>query len=262
LRLRLPPDSLEATGLHGLPELDREEGIAIVDHKPLALEEAMLWIGEVPCHLEHPLFVRAMADAGDVDTAGSNVDHEIDQVTDQASGGPGFAGEEVASRHGFKVRLDERGPVHLLGVLGVVHEAMFDHDPADGLPRNLEPEFLELAVDVTVAPRLVFRFHPQYQIADFVGLVGLGTTFTRAVVLAGHQQTMPPQQGLRRKERCHLVKHTASELGRGGGEAAFLGDVEDQAFAAELLAEDAVFLLQIGDHVLLLTVDEAGEGDE
>ena len=32
--------------------------------------------------------------------------------------------------------------------------------------------------------------------------------------------------------------------------------------ATELLTENAILLLQIGDHVLLLTVDESGEGDE
>ena len=33
---------------------------------------------------------------------------------------------------------------------------------------------------------------------------------------------------------------------------------KERAFAPELLAEDAVFLLQVGDEVLLVAVEEAG----
>jgi hypothetical protein len=48
----------------------------------------------------------------------------------------------------------------------------------------------------------------------------------------------------------------ASELGRGGGQTTLLGDVEDEAFGTEFLPEYAVLFLQVGDHVLLLVIDE------
>ena len=52
-----------------------------------------------------------------------------------------------------------------------------------------------------------------------------------------------------------------------GGEAAiarrcFWARFRIIRLTTELLAENAVFFLQLGDHVLLLTVDESGEGDE
>ena len=96
----------------------------------------------------------------------------------------------------FEVGLDEGGPGHLLGVLGVVHQAMFDHDPADGLPGDLlcvarAGTLHEFAVDVTVAPVWVFGLHPAALLPNLVGLLGLRAAFAGAIVLAGHEHAVP-----------------------------------------------------------------------
>ena len=64
------------------------------------------------------------------------------------------------------------------------------------------------------------------------------------------------------KSVAQSLQQVTAELDGGGGQAAFLGDVKDESLVTEFLAEDAVFLLQVSDHVLLVPVDEAGEGHE
>ena len=77
-------------------ELLREQRVAVMDQHPLALEEAILGVGEIPGPLEHLRLAGVGVDAGDLDPPGGHVDDEEDQVAGQALQAPGLDGEEVA----------------------------------------------------------------------------------------------------------------------------------------------------------------------
>jgi len=81
-----------------------------------------------------------------------------------------------------------------------------------------------------------------------------------AVVLAGHQLAVPRQDGLGREQRAELAQQLPPQLHARRREPTPLGVVQDDPLLAKLLPQDAVFLAQVGDHVLLLPVHPAGNG--
>ena len=79
------------------------------------------------------------------------------------------------------------------------------------------------------------------------------------VELLRDQSLVPAQEGVGRGNRGHLFEALAPERVGQCGEAAAFGVGQAQPAAAELGFEDAIFLLQIGDDLLLVTLDPAGD---
>jgi hypothetical protein len=73
---------------------------------------------------------------------------------------------------------------------------------------------------------------------------------------------IPAQEGVWVGNRGDLFEACATERVGERGEAAAFGVGQAQLSAAELSFEDAVFLLQIGDDLLLVTLEPAGEHGE
>jgi hypothetical protein len=77
------------------------------------------------------------------------------------------------------------------------------------------------------------------------------------------EPVLPPHEGVRGGKRSHLFETPATERVGECGEAAALGIGEPQSLRAALSFENAVLLLKVRDHLLLLTLEPTGEhGDE
>jgi hypothetical protein len=83
------------------------------------------------------------------------------------------------------------------------------------------------------------------------------------VELLGDQLLVPAQERIGSHEGRHFLQARAPERVGERREAAAFGIGEAELAATELGFEDAVFLLKIGNDVLLVTLDPAGDqGDE
>ena len=83
------------------------------------------------------------------------------------------------------------------------------------------------------------------------------------IELLRDEPVLPLHKGVRGDKRRHLFKTLATKRVGECGEAAALGIGEPQSLRAELRFENAVLLLKVSDHLLLLTLEPAGEhGDE
>jgi hypothetical protein len=73
---------------------------------------------------------------------------------------------------------------------------------------------------------------------------------------------MPGEQGIRAHDGFELLEHAAPQALRLGAQpnALFVG--EPGTARTELLSKDAILGLEIVDHLTLLVVDPAGQGDE
>ena len=83
------------------------------------------------------------------------------------------------------------------------------------------------------------------------------------VKLLGDQSLVPAQEGIGRREGRHLFEALATERVGERREAAAFGVGQAQPAATELGFEDAIFLKEIGDDLLLVPLEPAGNhGDE
>jgi hypothetical protein len=73
------------------------------------------------------------------------------------------------------------------------------------------------------------------------------------------ESVIPPHEGLRGDKRRHLFETLATKRVGECGEAAALEIGEPQSLRAELSFENAVFLLKVSDHLLLMPLEPAGE---
>ena len=83
------------------------------------------------------------------------------------------------------------------------------------------------------------------------------------VELLRDEAVVPAQEGIRGGERGDLFQAFATERVGERGKAAAFGVGQAQPAATELGFEDAVFLKEIGDDLLLVTLEPAGDhGDQ
>jgi hypothetical protein len=83
------------------------------------------------------------------------------------------------------------------------------------------------------------------------------------VKLRGDQSLVPPQEGVGGDEGCYLLEALATERVSERRETAAFGVSKPQAATAEVRFEDAIVLKQIGNHLLLIPLQPAGNhGDE
>lgn len=102
--------------------------------------------------------------------------------------------------------------------------------------------------------------HSEDQLPDF----GCGSRTTRApslapVILSGDQLTVPSEQSIWRHQGLYLGEASPADLFGLNRESSTLLIREAEPLPAELLPQGTIFLLEIFNHVLLVSIDPASE---
>ena len=97
---------------------------------------------------------------------------------------------------------------------------------------------------------------------DSAWIIQCSRQLTDAVVLPRDEMPMPGEEGVGAHDRLELLEHAASQAFRLGRQSNALIVGEPETARTELLSKDAIFSLEIIDHLALLLVDPAGQGDE
>ena len=220
-------------------------------------------VGEVPCDLRHPGFMRLTRDAGDLHGARLQLHDKEDDVPDQPAQGQYLDGEKVRRRQTVPMSRQEGLPRCLRTALWRGHDAVVLEDRFDRVSGDVVTEVLEPAADTRVAPRRVLLRHADDKRGDVrLRARTAGTSLLRAVVLVGDQKPVPAQD----RVRCHDAGDVRETLPSEGlpfhGESPPLIVGEANASRAVCRAEDPVLLQQVLDDVLLLSIDPAGEQQE
>ncbi len=249
-----------ARGLQQGPEMRRIEGVAVDDDVSEARQRAGCGVGEVAGGLRHPSPVGRAGDAGDVNTSGLEVDDEQHEVAHEPSACEHLHAEEVRRGDGTPVRLEKGLPRHRPSPERSGLDAVLGEDALDGRPSEVEAEVLERAAKPRVAPRRILARHRQ-QLLDLVASggwaarPGAGTT---PVVLPSDLLAVPSEDGLRRRERCHLSQKLSAEGLSVQGEQPSLGIGEAKALGPDPGPEHAVLGAQVLDRFALSATDPAG----
>jgi hypothetical protein len=122
-------------------------------------------------------------------------------------------------------------------------------------------------LDASITPGRILFGHAYEQLLDFLCDCDTGSaklSVMRAPVkLLRDQSLVPPQEGLRGHKHRNLFQTVATERVSQRGEAAAFGIGQAQPAPAELGFQDAIFLKQIRNHLLLMPLEPAGNhGDE
>jgi len=121
----------------------------------------------------------------------------------------------------------------------------------------------ERPLDPGIAPRAVLRRHSDDPLTNLRGdRWPPPTAALVAVVLPSDQRPMPSQQGVRGHDGPQLLEHASAQYAGLRGQANPLIVGEPEPPRSQLLAENAILLLQIVDDVALLLVDPAGQRDQ
>ena len=111
-------DRLDAAALQNLPERAGVEWISIVNQVARVSQKAIKLVGQISCHLFHPLPVGLVVDSCDLHAARLQLDYEEHEVAPEPSQAQHFHGKEVGGREPFPVGLQERFPRETLAPLG------------------------------------------------------------------------------------------------------------------------------------------------
>lgn len=121
----------------------------------------------------------------------------------------------------------------------------------------------DVTLNSPIAPIPILFSHSHHQFLDLaIGARTSGCALGGAIVFLGDEFSMPGQQGLGRNDAGHFCQPFASHAFAFGGQATPLVIIQSQAPIAKLLAEYAVFLAQIFDHLLLGLIHPSGHRDE
>src|SRR5215813_11987425 len=120
-------------------------------------------------------------------------------------------------------------------------------------------------LNTAITPRRILFGHVYHELLDLLrhGWPAQLYAARAPVKLLRDQSLVPAQEGVRRGERRNLFETlTAKRMGQ-CREAAAFGVGQAQPAAVEVGFEDAVFLLQIGNDLLLVPLDPPGDhGDQ
>jgi hypothetical protein len=159
------------------------------------------------------------------------------------------------------VRLEKGLPGHRLSPERSRLDAVLSEDALDGGPSEVEAQILECATKPRVAPRRILARHRQQQ-RDLVasgGWTALAPAGTTPVVLRGDLLAVPPKDGLRRRERCHLCQKLSAEGLSLLREQPSLAIAEAKTLLPEPGPQHAVLGAQVLDGFALPATDPAGE---
>ena len=191
--LRRQANGLDASVAKELSGVLREHGITVHEDVGLAEQESVEGIGQVPEHLFHPGAMWPMNDAGDLDQARLEIDHEQDVVAHQAMPGEDLDREEIGGRKRAPVSVEELLPREAFEVSVIGGDAGFDEDPLDRGRADGVPDTEHGAGNADVSPGEVFESEPHDEVADLLSLAWpprLAWHFG-AVVLGGDELAKP-----------------------------------------------------------------------
>ena len=195
-----------------------------------------------------------MVDTSNLYSPGGHLDYEEDKESCQASRGPSLHAKEIAGCDALPVRADEGLPGCLFLGVRIVQQTKVFHYSADCLPVYVVAQATQFPVDAAVSLELVFTSHSQNQITDHVlfSRGRAGTPLIGPIILAGNQFPMPAEYCLWREQSSKLSKQNPTNYLALARQTAFLLYAQKDAFSAKLFPQDAVFLTEVSNHLLLL----------
>ena len=261
--LRRQPNRLNTGALQDLAKDPRREGIAVVNQRARPAQTAIDRVGHIAGLLLHPRAARLRVDPGEGHAAGSQLDHEEDEVPPEPRQRQHLDGEQIAGRQALPVRLQERLPGHVPAPLGRRVDSVVVQDPLHRGPGDSVAEVRERAADPRVAPPRIVDRHPDHELGDV--LSGHGSTSTSAgaaIVFLGDQSPVPTQDRIRGDDARDLRQDPPAEFVTAHSESTTLGVRQAKRPRAQVFSEDPILLPEIVDQIVLVTVHPASERED
>ena len=213
--------------------------------------------------LLHPRAARLRVDPGDGHAAGSQLDHEEDEVPPEPRQRQHLDGEQIAGRQALPVRLQERLPGHVPAPLGRRVDSVVVQDPLHRGPGDRVAEVRERAADPRVAPPRIVDRHPDHELGDVLsGHWSTSTSAGAAIVFRGDQSPVPTQDRIRGDDARDLRQDPPAEFVTAHSESTTLGVRQAKRPRAQVFAEDPILLPEIVDQIVLVTVHPASERED
>jgi hypothetical protein len=121
------------------------------------------------------------------------------------------------------------------------------------------------ALHAAVSPGRILFSHANDELLNLLGDAGSARVLTvlAAVKLPGDESLVPSHEGVGCGERGELFEAPAAKRVSKRSETTALGVSEPEPSAAELGFEDLILFSKVGDHLLLVPIDPAGDhGDQ
>ena len=261
--LRRQPNRLNTGALQDLAKDPRIEGIAVVNQMARPAQTAIDRVGHIAGLLLHPRAARLRVDPGDGHAAGSQLDHEEDEVPPEPRQRPHLDGEQIAGRQALPVRLQERLPGHVPAPLGRRVDSVVVQDPLHRGPGDRVAEVRERAADPRVAPPRIVDRHPDHELGDVLsGHWSTSTAAGAAIVCLGDQSPVPTQDRIRGDDARDLRQDPPAEFMTAHSESTTLGVRQAKRPRAQVFSEDPILLPEIVDQIVLVTVHPASERED
>ena len=261
--LRRQPNRLNTGALQDLAKDPRIEGIAVVNQMARPAQTAIDRVGHIAGLLLHPRAARLRVDPGDGHAAGSQLDHEEDEVPPEPRQRQHLDGEQIAGRQALPVRLQERLPGHVPAPLGRRVDSVVVQDPLHRGPGDRVAEVRERAADPRVAPPRIVDRHPDHKLGDVLsGHWSTSTSAGAAIVFLGDQSPVPTQDRIRGDDARDLRQDPPAEFVTAHSESTTLGVRQAKRPRAQVFSEDPILLPEIVDQIVLVTVHPASERED
>ena len=261
--LRRQPNRLNTGALQDLAKDPRIEGIAVVNQMARPAQTAIDRVGQIASLLLHPRAARLRVDPGDGHAAGSQLDHEEDEVPPEPRQRQHLDGEQIAGRQALPVRLQERLPGHVPAPLGRRVDSVVVQDPLHRGPGESVAEVRERAADPRVAPPRIVDRHPDHELGDVLsGHWSTSTSAGAAIVFLGDQSPVPTQDRIRGDDARDLRQDPPAEFVTAHSESTTLGVRQAKRPRAQVFSEDPILLPEIVDQIVLVTVHPASERED
>ena len=261
--LRRQPNRLNTGALQDLAKDPRIEGIAVVNQMARPAQTAIDRVGQIAGLLLHPRAARLRVDPGDGHVAGSQLDHEEDEVPPERRQRQHLDGEQIAGRQALPVRLQERLPGHVPAPLGRRVDSVVVQDPLHRGPGDSVAEVRERAADPRVAPPRIVDRHPDHELGDVLsGHWSTSTSAGAAIVFLGDQSPVPTQDRIRGDDARDLRQDPPAEFVTAHSESTTLGVRQAKRPRAQVFSEDPILLPEIVDQIVLVTVHPASERED
>ena len=261
--LRRQPNRLNTGALQDLAKDPRIEGVAVVNQRARPAQTAIDRVGQIAGLLLHPRAARLRVDPGDGHAAGSQLDHEEDEVPPEPRQRQHLDGEQIAGRQALPVRLQERLPGHVSAPLGRRVDSVVVQDPLHRGPGDSVAEVRERAADPRVAPPRIVDRHPDHELGDVLsGHWSTSTSAGAAIVFLGDQSPVPTQDRIRGDDARDLRQDPPAEFVTAHSESTTLGVRQAKRPRAQVFSEDPILLPEIVDQIVLVTVHPASERED
>ncbi len=261
--LRRQPNRLNTGALQDLAKDPRIEGIAVVNQMARPAQTAIDRVRHIAGLLLHPRAARLRVDPGDGHAAGSQLDHEEDEVPPEPRPRQHLDGEQIAGRQALPVRLQERLPGHVPAPLGRRVDSVVVQDPLHRGPGDSVAEVRERAADPRVAPPRIVDRHPDHELGDVLsGHWSTSTSAGAAIVFLGDQSPVPTQDRIRGDDARDLRQDPPAEFVTAHSESTMLGVRQAKRPRAQVFSEDPILLPEIVDQIVLVTVHPASERED